>query len=82
MPISARAFLSLQNRRHFPGPQVQVRVYCLYGAFIASIECTTKVGFQFWVQIEVRKSHIRRIWGIRKDFKSHLVEAVTSTCDV
>ena len=47
----------------------QVLVYCLYDAFIASILCTTKMGFQFWEQIKVR-SHIRRIWGMGKDFKS------------
>ena len=34
----------------------QVLVYCLYDAFIASILCTTKLGFQFWKQIEVRRS--------------------------
>ena len=28
------------------------------------------MGFQFWEQIEVRRSHIRRIWGMRKYFKS------------
>ena len=48
----------------------RVLVYCLYDAFIASILCTTKMGFQFWEQIEVRRSHIRRIWGMRKYFKS------------
>ena len=41
----------------------QVLVYCLYDALIASILWTTKMGFQFWEQKEVRKSHIRRIWG-------------------
>ena len=48
----------------------QVLVYCLYGAFIASILCSTKMGFQFWEQIEVRRSHIGRIRGMRKDFRS------------
>ena len=46
----------------------QVLVYYLYDAFIASILCTKKMGFQFWVQIEVRR-HIGRTWGMRKDFK-------------
>ena len=67
-PISVRAFLSLQNIKPYPGPQVLV--YCLYDAFIASILCTTKIGFQFWEQMEVRRSHIKRIWGMRKYFKS------------
>ena len=44
--------------------------YCLYDAFIASILCTMKKKFQFWEQIEVGRSHFRRIWRIRKDFKS------------
>ena len=48
----------------------QLLVYCLYDAFIASIVCTTKIEFQFWEQMEVRRSHFRRIWGMRKDFKS------------
>ena len=30
------------------------------------------MGFQFWEQIEVRRSYTRRIWGMRKDFKSTL----------
>ena len=58
----------------------QVLVYCLYDAFIASIVCTTKMRFQFWEQI--RRSHIRGIWGMRKDFKPHSVAAVIATCDV
>ena len=45
-------------------------VYCIYGAFIASILCITKMVFQFWEQIEARRSHISRICGMRKDFKS------------
>ena len=48
----------------------QILVYCLYDAFIASILCTTNLGFQFWEQIIGRRSHITRIWGVRKDFKS------------
>ena len=48
----------------------KVLVYCHYDAFIASILCTTKMGFQFWEHIEVRWSHIRRISGMRKNFKS------------
>ena len=32
--------------------------------------CSTKVVFQFWEQIEVRRGHIRRIWGMGKDFES------------
>ena len=47
----------------------QVLVHCLYDAFIASKLCSMKVGFQFWEQIEVRWGHIRRIWGVRKDFE-------------
>ena len=31
---------------------LQVLVYCLYDAFIASILCTRKMGYQFWEQIE------------------------------
>ena len=50
----------------------QVLVCCLYDALIASILWTTKMGFQFWEQKEVRKSHIRRIWGMRKDFQIHI----------
>ena len=41
-------------------------VYCLYDAFIASILCTTKMGFQFWEQIEVRRSHVRIMWGMER----------------
>ena len=26
-----------------------------------------KVRFQFWEQIEVKRGHIRRIWGMKKD---------------
>ena len=48
----------------------QVLFSCLYDTFIASILCTTKMGFQFWEQIEVKRSHIRRIWWMRKDLKS------------
>ena len=66
LSLSVRAFLSLQNRRPFPGPPST----CLYDAFIASILCTTKMGFQFWERIQVRRSHIMRIWGMRKGFKS------------
>ena len=56
-------------------PQVQVLVYWLYDAFIASILYTTKMGFQFWEQIEDRRSHIKRIWGgggVRKWFQIHI----------
>ena len=49
---------------------LQVLVHYLYDAFIASKLCSTKVGFQFWKQREVRRGHIRRIWGVRKDFES------------
>ena len=28
----------------------QVLVYCIFDAFVASIPCTTKIGFQFWEQ--------------------------------
>ena len=49
---------------------LQILVHCCYDAFIASKLCSTKVGFQFWEQIEVRRGHIRRIWGMRKDFES------------
>ena len=48
----------------------KVLVHCLYDAFSASILCTTKMGFQFWKQIKDRSSHIRRLLGMRKDFKS------------
>ena len=48
---------------------LQILAHCLYDAFIASKLCSTKVGFQFWEQIEVRRGHIRRIWGMRKDFE-------------
>ena len=51
LAITAQAFLSLQNIRHFPGP------HCLYDAFIASILFTIKMGVQFLEQIEVRRSH-------------------------
>ena len=64
-----QAFLFLQNRRLFPCFPPST-IYCLYDAFIASKLCTTKMGFQLWEQIKVRRSHIRRIWGMRKDFKS------------
>ena len=37
------SFLIPSNRRPFPGPQLLV--YNLYDAFIASILCTTKMGF-------------------------------------
>ena len=46
----------------------QVLVYWLYDTLIASPPCATKMGFLFWEQIEVWRSHIRRIWGMRKDF--------------
>ena len=42
-------------------PKYIVLVYCLYDAFIASILCTTEMGFQF----SVSRSHM----GMRKDFK-------------
>ena len=48
----------------------QVLIYCLYDTFIASKLWTTKMGFQFWEQIEVRRSHVRRILGMMKYFKS------------
>ena len=50
----------------------QVLIYCLYDAFIASILCTTKMGFQFWEQIEVRRSCIRRIWGGEEGYQIHI----------
>ena len=43
----------------------QVLIYWLYDAFIASI-----LGLQFWEPIEVRRSHVMGIWGMRKDFNS------------
>ena len=49
---------------------LQILVHCRYDAFIAPKLCFTKVIFQFWEQIEVRRGHIRRIWGMRKDFES------------
>ena len=49
---------------------LQILVHCRYDAFIASKLCSTKVGFQFWEQVEVRRAHIGRIWGMRKDFES------------
>ena len=49
---------------------LQKLVHCRYDAFIASKLCSTKVKFQFWEQTEVRRGHIRRIWGMRKDFES------------
>ena len=42
--------------------------YCLYDDLIDFILLTTKMGFQFWGLIEVRRSHIRRIRDMRKDF--------------
>ena len=48
----------------------KVLVHCLCDTFNASKLCSTKVGFQFWEQIEVRRGHIRRIWWVRNDFKS------------
>ena len=66
-PSLFKFFLSLQNRRPFPGPLSNV--YGLYVNFIASILYTMKMGFQFWERIEVRRSNNRRIWGMRKDFK-------------
>ena len=52
--------------------------YCLYDAFIASILCTMKMGFQFWEQIEVRRSHITRIWGWGRISNPHSVAAAQS----
>ena len=48
---------------------LQILVHCCYDAFASKL-CSTKVGFQFWEQIEVRRGHIRRIWGMRKDLES------------
>ena len=47
----------------------KVFVHCFYDAFIASKLCSTKVGFQFWEQIEVRRAHIRRIWGVEEGLR-------------
>ena len=58
----------------------QVLIYCLFDTLIVSIQCTTKMGFQFWEQIEVRRSHIKRIWGMRS-FQIH-IQLVMSTCEV
>ena len=49
---------------------LRILLHCRYDAFIASKLCTTKVLFQFWEQIEDRRGHIRRIWGMGKDFES------------
>ena len=43
---------------------LQILVHCRYDAFIASKLCSTKIGFQFWEQIEVRRGHIRRLFGV------------------
>ena len=51
---------------------LQILVHCCYDAFLGSKLCSTKVGFQFWEQTEVIRGHIRRIWGMRKDFESAL----------
>ena len=48
----------------------QVLVHCLYDAFIASKLCSTKVGFQFWEQTEVRKGPYQENMGLWKDFES------------
>ena len=40
----------------------QILVYCLYDAFIAHDDCISVFGTD--------RSHIRRIWGMRKDFES------------
>ena len=60
----------------------QVLIHCLYDAFIASKLCSTKVGFQFREQTEVRWSHIRRKWGWGRTSNRHSVAAVMATCDV
>ena len=59
----------------------QVLVYCLYDVFIAFILCTTKMGFLILEQIEVRRSHIKRIWGWGRISNPHSVAAVMATCD-
>ena len=66
--ISVRACLSLQIE--FLYLVLQILVYCCYDALFASKLCSTKVGFEFSEQIEVRRGHIRRIWGMRKDLES------------
>ena len=75
-PISVHAFLSLQKRRPFPGPP-STRLLPLW-SLIASILCSTKMGFQFWEQIEVKRSHIRR----RRMSNPHSVAIVMTTCEM
>ena len=51
----------------------QVLVYCLNDAFIASILCTTKMGFQFWEHIEVRrKEPYQEKIGDEEGFQIHI----------
>ena len=59
-----------------------ILVYCLYDPCVASILCTTKMGFQFSEQIEVRRSHIRRVWGLGRISNPNSVASVMATCDV
>ena len=49
---------------------LHVLVHRLYDAFIASKLCSTKVGFQFWEQIGVRRGPYQENIGVRKDFES------------
>ena len=67
-PSLFKLFYPFKIEGPFSGPLSNV--YGLYVDFIASIPYTMKMGFQFWERIEVRRSHNRRIWGMRKDFKS------------
>jgi hypothetical protein len=42
----------------------------LHDTFIASKTSTTKLGFQFRKEIEVRRGQVQRIWGMEKNFKA------------
>jgi hypothetical protein len=44
----------------------------LHDNFIASKTSTTKLGFQFWKQVEVRGGQVWRIWGMGKNFKAEI----------
>ena len=64
------SFLIPSKWKAFPGPHVLV--YCLYDAFTASILCTTKIGFQFWEQIESQKEPYQENMRDEEGFEIHI----------
>ena len=63
----------------FPGPPGTSLLPLWQLHFFHMTQCTTKMGFLFCEHVEVRKSHIRRIWGWGRISNPHSVSAVMAT---